>query len=235
MMKPEDYQAFDFGRMLIGKFPASVYFEAILRTLVMYAFTVFITRAIGKRVKNELSFPEMMIVILFGPVGGTPMFDPGVPLLLGLMIITLLVGLERLLAFFVRINNSAYRIIEGKPELVIKEGIIQPETLKRQEYSNQELLMNLRKEGIENLGELKKVFLEPSGELSVFKFKEGESKEGLSIIPGNENFIKKGETVSENGRYVCGECGNLISLNEGENCPKCQNCHCEKWAKARKN
>src|SRR4051812_20758360 len=102
MMKPEDYQAFDLSRMIIGNYPFSLYLEAIVRTIIMYFYTVFISRVIGKRVKNELSFPEMMIVIVFGPVGGTPMFDPGVPLLLGLMIITLLVGLERLLAYMVR-------------------------------------------------------------------------------------------------------------------------------------
>lgn len=231
-MKPEDYQAFDLTRMFIGNYPLSLYIEAIFRTIIMYIYTVFISRVIGKRVKKELSFPEMMLVIVFGPVGGTPMFDPGVPILLGLMIITLLVGLERFLASMVRKSSKAYKIIEGKPQLVVHDGVIQKEILDKNEYSTQDLLMNLRKEGIKNLGQLEKVFLESSGELSLFKYEKQESKEGLNIIPYEEVILKIGDDTPEAAKYACCDCGKVIQLNKNDLIPKCKICHCKKWSKA---
>lgn len=230
MMKPEEYQAFDLSRMFLGNFPISFYLEAIFRTVVMYIYTVFISRLIGKRLKNELSFPEMMIVVVFGPVGGTPMFDPGVPLLLGLILITLLVGLERFLAYLVRISNKAYKVIEGKPQIVIEDGIIQKGVLKKHEYSTQDLLMNLRKKEVKNLGELRKVILESSGELSIFKYEKQENKEGLNIIPFEAKKLEN--IVSEQGNYACCECGTVKFLNTGENIPECPICHIKKWSKA---
>jgi uncharacterized membrane protein YcaP (DUF421 family) len=234
MMKPDDYHAFDLARMFIGNYPLSLYIEVIFRTIIMYIYTVFISRVIGKRVKNELSFPEMMIVIVFGPVGGTPMFDPGVPILLGLMIITLLVGLERLLAYLVRKSDKAYKIIEGKPQMIILDGAIQKEVLNKQEYSTQDLLMNLRKEGIKNLGELKKVFLESSGELSLFKYEKQESKEGLNIIPGEAAYLKQGDNISEPGNYACCDCGKVTHFNKNDILLECLECRCKKWSKATK-
>jgi len=63
------------------------------------------------------------------------------------------------------------RAIEGVPTLLVQRGQYVEQTLRHETISREELLSNLRSQGIFNLKEVRAAVLEPSGKLSVLREK----------------------------------------------------------------
>ena len=72
---------------------------------------------------------------------------------------------------YVAIKSRRFRIIfDGKPSLIICNGKINYKEMVKQRYSLDDLLISLRQQGIKDLDIVEYAFLEPNGELSVFKY-----------------------------------------------------------------
>lgn len=176
------YEAFDLKRMFIGDFSALLLLEITVRTTIMYVFALLATRLVGKRGIGSLSPFEYVLVFALGSATGDPMLYPEVPLLHGMMAITMIVVLQRIMLRTTQRNARVERFLESFPTLVIDGGKIQDEVLKDEELSQAELLMELRLAGITNVGQVRYAYLEPSGRVSIFKYDAGASLSGQSTL-----------------------------------------------------
>mgnify|MGYP000976287537 CR=1 FL=1 len=89
--------AFDLKRMLIGDDPPLFLLEIVVRTLIIYAYTLVLLRWLGSRAIGQLSTVEFLLVIALGSAVGDATFYPEVPLFHAMLVITLIVGLNKLL------------------------------------------------------------------------------------------------------------------------------------------
>jgi uncharacterized membrane protein YcaP (DUF421 family) len=163
-----EIQPFDVQRMFFGDLPALFILEVAFRTSFMYLYTLAAARLIGKRGMGQLTPFEYIIVIALGSATGDPMFYPEVPLIHGIVVITSIVLLEKLLARLTQTRPRLEDALESVPTLLIKNGKIIEDSLQKSELSRQELFMQLRMNKIRNVGEVERAFLEPSGRISVF-------------------------------------------------------------------
>lgn len=69
---------FDLQRMLIGDAPPLFFLEILVRTLVIYAYTLLLLRWLGSRTIGQLSTVEFVLVIALGSAVGDAMFYPEV-------------------------------------------------------------------------------------------------------------------------------------------------------------
>lgn len=168
----ESMHAFDWYRIFIGDLSPLFILEIAFRTAFMYLFTVFMARLIGKRGMAQITPFEFIIVIVLGSATGDPMLYPDVPLAHGMAIVTTIVLLERIYAFVSQKNPTIEELVESKPTLLIRNGKILKGTLEEVSFSKENLMMELREQGIEELGIVKEAYLEPSGSLSVFTYKK---------------------------------------------------------------
>ena len=166
----ESMQAFDWYRIFMGDLSPLFILEIAFRTAFMYLFTVFMARLIGKRGMAQITPFEFIIVIILGSATGDPMLYPNVPLVHGIAIVTTIVGMERIYAFFAQKNTTVERLVESDPELLICKGKIIKETLQSVAFTRENLMMQLRERGIDDIGKVKEAYLEPSGTLSVFTY-----------------------------------------------------------------
>src|SRR3982751_6355612 len=97
-MQESDY-AFDLGRILLGNRPWVFLVEIFLRTVVMYAYVLFVVRLLGKRGMGQLAPFDFVIIIALGSATGDPMFYPDVPLLHAIVAITAIVLFTRGLVY----------------------------------------------------------------------------------------------------------------------------------------
>jgi len=118
-----------------------------------------------------------------GSAVGDPMFYPEVPVLSGVLVITAVVGLERLLVLITERNQIVEKAIESVPVCVVADGKLVQESLDKEDLSQYEVQMLLRLEGVENLGDVRRAYLEPTGKVSVFWYPTKEGS-GESILPG---------------------------------------------------
>lgn len=71
------------------------YCEIALRTVVMYGYTLFLTRMVGQGGIGQIGPFEFVLVIAVGSAAGDPMFYPDVGLAQGILVITMVILLHR--------------------------------------------------------------------------------------------------------------------------------------------
>ncbi|MES2931820.1 MAG: YetF domain-containing protein [Patescibacteria group bacterium] len=170
-------------RMFLGTQPPLFLLEVVFRTVVMYSYMLFAARFLGKRGTGQLTVFDFIVVILLGSAVGDPMFYDDVPLLHGIIVITIVVLVERALNHFTNRNVKLEEFIESTPALLVKDGVILHEALAKEAISLPELMMELRDKGIRNTGEVECAYLEPSGRMSVFTVAEGKETFGEPTFP----------------------------------------------------
>ena len=84
--------------------------------------------------------------------------------------ITILVILEISLAFISMKSRWIRTVLDGKPSLIIYNGIINYKEMIKQRYNLDDLLIAMRQKEIHSIDEVEYAFLEPNGKLSLFKY-----------------------------------------------------------------
>lgn len=220
---------FDLQRMLWGDESPLFALEIIVRTLIIYGYTLVLLRWLGSRTVGQLSTVEFLLVIALGSAVGDAMFYPDVPLLHAMIVVTVVVVANRILDELIRKSPRAERLIDGEPYEVIRDGVLSTRFLKHGPISREELFQRLRENGIEQLGEVKRAYIEKDGHLTTFRFSD-EARPGLRIVPPNS--IEQPQVVGPDGSdgagLVCVQCGHLNSGGERS----CSQCGYNDWTKA---
>ena len=168
MEAAQSFQPFDWHRMILGD-QTGLWFllEVVFRTVVMYGYALVFARFIGKRGVGQVSPFEFILIIIISSAAGDPMFYRQVPLLHGVIVLTVVMVLHRLVSLVTDRSEPAEDVLEGEPVLVVENGRILEQSLGGGTMSRRELLMELRQQGIRNVGEIERAFFEPSGRISV--------------------------------------------------------------------
>ena len=183
MPEESDFQPFDLHRMFIGDASELFLLEIMFRTAFMYLAALILVRYIGKRGLGQLSPFEYMVVISMGSATGDPMFYPEVPLIHGTLVLMVIVALQKTFFRLTQKKNFIATFAEGTPTLLVDHGLVLDARLKAEGISRDEVFEQLREHGIEDIGEVRYAYLEPSGRLSVFKLDPHRRSRSGSILP----------------------------------------------------
>lgn len=145
-------------------------FTVLFRTLFFYFFVLIAYRIMGKREIGQLGVIDLIVSILIAELVAISIEETENPIYLTIIPIAVLVILEVLFAY-ISIKSRKFRtLFDGKPSLIICNGKINYKEMVKQRYSLDDLLVSLRQQGIKELDNVEYAFLEPNGELSVFKY-----------------------------------------------------------------
>jgi uncharacterized membrane protein YcaP (DUF421 family) len=140
---------------------------ALLRTVILYLLIMVGMRLMGKRQIGELEPSELVLTMMISDLAAVPMQDFGIPLLAGLIPILTLLALSMLLSQL-SLHNLRFRaLVCGTPAILIQEGKVQQEVMRKNRFTLDELLEELRSQGISSIEDVKYAVLENSGRLSV--------------------------------------------------------------------
>jgi uncharacterized membrane protein YcaP (DUF421 family) len=145
----------------------------IYKTMIIYFIILLVIRIMGKREVGQLSPFDLVIAIMIGELAVFPIEERQITLLEGLLPIFLLGLLEILLAFVSLKSNTLRGFINGRPEILIRDGQIKYQALRRTKYNVNDLLQQLRKKDIFDLANVELAILETSGDLSVLEKGKG--------------------------------------------------------------
>lgn len=160
----------DWGYMFFGDGDNVFLIEIVIRTVVLYAFALLMVRLMGKRGMAQLTPFEFVIIVALGSAVGDPMFYPDVPLIHGFVVIVTVVVAQRIIARLSR-NEAVERFLEGQPFVVVDDGKIQHDVLKREDFTKEELYELLRLNGVARLSDVERAVIEDVGRLSVLTHK----------------------------------------------------------------
>jgi uncharacterized membrane protein YcaP (DUF421 family) len=135
---------FDLQRIFLGDQSLLFAVEIAFRTTVLYIYTLLLVRLIGKRGTANLSHFELVIVIALGSAVGDPMFYEDVPLLHGMVVVSVVVLLHRLLTALTNPNERLEEFVEGKAEYLVHNGMLDLPGMRKSQLSREEVFMELR-------------------------------------------------------------------------------------------
>ncbi|GAA5514525.1 hypothetical protein Dcar01_03281 [Deinococcus carri] len=227
-MSSPEVVPFELQRMFLGDTSPLFLLEIVFRTAVIFLWLVFLLRLTGKRGLAQLSPLELAIVIALGSAAGDPLFYPEVPLVHAMLVLALVVGFQRLLASLVIRSETVETFIDGKPVELVRGGVIARNRLDSVSLSLEDLFERLRTQGVRQLGEVQRAYLEQDGNLSVFTYPQN-APAGLPIVPpwDLEPPPRCRAGTLQAGEVACLNCG--FRLSAPGPLPTCPNCGCADW------
>ena len=140
---------------------------AFFRTVLLYVLLIVGLRLTGKRQIGQLEPIEFVLMMLLSDLASVPMQDFGLPLLQGVIPIATLLAMSTLLSGISLLSIRFRSLICGEPTIIIRDGILQQSAMKRSRLTLDEVLEELRVQGVSSLDNVKYAILETSGQLSV--------------------------------------------------------------------
>lgn len=223
-------QIFEWNRLFFNELPEIFLLEVVFRSTVMFIVLLLTLKLAGKRGVKQLSIFETVIVIALGSAAGDPMFYEDVGIVPAIIVFMVIIILYRMVTWLTGKSKKFEEFIEGKTECLINNGKFSVESFKKETLAQDEFFSELRIKSIEHLGQVKHAFIETSGEVSVFYYKDEEVKYGLPILPAT--FNKKSKIIEKEGIHSCTFCGNTKEQKSGT--AKCEVCQKEEWVPALK-
>lgn len=157
-------------------------YTIIFRTLFIYFLIMVIFRMMGKREIGKLSIIDFVVSIMIAELAVISIEDPKIPMLNSLVSIFVLLGIQLLLALISLKSRRMREIVDGKPSLIIREGEVDENEMKKQRYNFDDLLTQLRENNIKSLNEVEFGILETTGKLSVIKKNEDSNRTPFQMI-----------------------------------------------------
>ncbi|MFC5603986.1 DUF421 domain-containing protein [Sporosarcina koreensis] len=138
------------------------------RTILLYVFVLIILRLMGKREVGELSVIDVVVFVIMAEVVAVALESPDKKLIHAVFPVLLLLMIQ-LLTSYISLKSKKFRdLVDGDPTLIIQDGVIQEEQMRKQRYNLDDLFQQLREQQIGSIRDVSFAFLEPSGNLSVF-------------------------------------------------------------------
>jgi uncharacterized membrane protein YcaP (DUF421 family) len=151
--------------------------EKILRSLICYLFLLVMFRLLGKREVGQMTPFDLIVLLVLSNVLQNAMIGPDNSVTGGLIGATAILIVNWIVSRIAFQSPRLERAIEGVPAVLIHEGKIVEDNLRRETISKAGLLSNLRIQGIFDLRDVRVAVLEPSGKLSVLKMENAQAAE----------------------------------------------------------
>ena len=143
-----------------------------IRSVIFIVVLILITKLLGKKQISEISFFEYVSGITIGSIAGEVI--TGLESNIGHGILAIAVfGSITFLVDIISLKSKKFRdIVDGTGTILIKDGKIMEDNLKKEKYSLDDLGSLLRQKDVFNTADVEFAILEPKGDLSVFLKKE---------------------------------------------------------------
>lgn len=146
--------------------------EIVLRTLCAVVVLFLMTKLLGKRQVTQLSFFEYLTGITIGSLAAYISLDLDANWYLGLIALGVWVLCSLLIEFLQIKSKKARNFIDFKATVLIKDGKILEDNLKKERLSSDELMQQLRMRDIFQVADVEFAIMESNGEINVLQKRE---------------------------------------------------------------
>ena len=143
---------------------------AYVRTVILYLVLIGSVRIMGKRQIGQMEPTEFVVAMLIADLAAVPMQDGAIPLLSGIVPLLTVLGLELTFSFLVMKSLLLRRCLCGRPVILIDNGRVLQDNLRRTRVTIEELMSHLRQKDVLDIGSVQYAILETDGNLSVFPY-----------------------------------------------------------------
>jgi uncharacterized membrane protein YcaP (DUF421 family) len=140
--------------------------EKILRPVIVYAFLVVMLRLSGKRELVQLNPFDLVVLLTLSNTVQNAIIGDDNSVTGGLLGATSLLAINYLVVRFLYSHKRLDQLVEGKADILMENGKVRTEHLKKELITIAQLEAAARKQGFVSLAEVDQCILEPGGTLS---------------------------------------------------------------------
>jgi len=174
----------------------------IFLTMLMYFFIFLSMRIMGKREIGKLSVFDLTISIMIAEIAVFVIEDIERPIYDGVVPMATLVLIQLLVAWLSLKSRKLRLFIDGKPSVLISDGRLHKDEMRKQRYNIDDLLLQLRGQNIDSPADVEFAILETSGQLTVIEKSKGVSssnQSGNSSAKDEQNNDSSGDKENRGG------------------------------------
>ena len=140
--------------------------EKILRPIVVYAFLVISLRLSGKRELVQLNPFDLVVLLTLSNTVQNAIIGDDNSVLGGIIGATSLLVTNFLVVRFLYGHRKLDQLVEGKADVLIENGKVRTQHLKKELITMAQLEAAARKQGFRSLSEVEQCVLEPGGTMT---------------------------------------------------------------------
>ena len=171
------------------------------RTVILYFAILISMRIMGKRQLGEMEISEFIVAALIADLAATPLQDIGIPLLNGLVPIIIMFCFEIIIAWLNMRSVKLRKLTYGRPELIIRDGRIIREAMRKNRFTLDELMQELRAQGLTDTAQVEYAVLETNGQLSII-LKSGDQPATASQMGVESDDVSYAHIIINEGRIL---------------------------------
>lgn len=146
-----------------------MYLNMIYKTVVLYFFVAIVYRIMGKKEVGKLGIVDLIVSVLIAELAALSIESEDRSIFMSIVPIVILVAIQVILGFITLKNNKIRNLIDGTPATIINNGKVNFSLMSKMRYSLDDLISQLREQGIGSIEEVNYAILENNGKLSVFE------------------------------------------------------------------
>ena len=172
--------------MFEGVFNFDKSFAIIFSSVVVYLFLVIAIRLFGKKEIAQLSIADLVFILLISNAVQNAMVANDSSLTGGLIAASSLFLINMIFKFVTFKYKKVSVLIEGDPVMLIHDGIVLEDSLKKQRITMEELEAAVREHGVKGISAVNLAVLEVDGNISIlsdsYKHKTSKRRKAHRIV-----------------------------------------------------
>ena len=140
-----------------------------IRTVIIYVVLLTSMRLMGKRQIGELEISDLITTLLVSEIASLPLTDTSIPVSHAIIPIILLLTFEVISSTLLMKIPPIKKFISTRPTTLIDNGRLCPEQMKKVRLTVDELMSEIRQNGISDIDEVQYAILEQNGKISVIQ------------------------------------------------------------------
>lgn len=139
----------------------------LIRATIMYAVIILMIRLMGKRQIAQLQPSELVITILISEIASEPVQNSDIPILKTAVSLFVLVAFE-ILSSAIGLKSNRFRtLMQGHSVIVIRNGKIEKQALKKLRMTVGDLISALRQKDVFDISKVSYAVFETNGQISI--------------------------------------------------------------------
>lgn len=156
----------------------------LIRAVILYIVIAFSLRLMGKRQLGELQPSELVVTILISNIAAIPVEDSSVPMIMGIVPILTLVCVDVIVSSIMLKSVKFRKFMIGSPRVIISNGQILQDEMKKLRYTVDDLIEAMRGEQIFDITQVHYAIVETTGKISFMLKKDYQNAEKKDVSAG---------------------------------------------------
>jgi uncharacterized membrane protein YcaP (DUF421 family) len=143
--------------------------EMVLRGSIVYLALFIMIRVVRKRQSSQVGLTDLLVLVLIADAAQNAMSSDYVSITDGLVLVATIILWSYLLDWLGYMFPRVGRFIHPRPLPIVEKGRMLRQNMRREQITEEELMTQLREQGVEDVSEVKAAYMEGDGQVSVIK------------------------------------------------------------------